>query len=133
MEKTQKEHQSIVKSTYGIKFDWSYKGEDFWYIPLTWKLGVSRIEALKIRIAKWTPKSNRSNQAIFYYDVKTKDEASVILSKFIDFNFKKLENRFDKLYENDRCNIKCTGDTQKWLNEIIPMLRKEFVEQIVQD
>ena len=54
-------------STYGLRNDWSYKGEEFISVGLTWKLGVSNIDALKIRIAKWKPKYDRSNQAIFYF------------------------------------------------------------------
>lgn len=113
-------------STYGLKNDWSYKGEKFKNIALTWKLGVSRIEALKIRIANWKPKYDRSNQAIFYFDVKTEKEANEILEKFEKFNFKKLEKRFDDLFEKDSVRIKNTGDTNKWLLKIIPVLRSEF-------
>lgn len=113
-------------STYGLKNDWSYRGEKFKNIALTWKLGVCRIEALKIRIANWKPKYDRSNQAIFYFDVKTEKEANEILKKFEKFNFKKLEKRFDDLFENDSVRIKNTGDTEKWLLKIIPVLRSEF-------
>ena len=113
-------------STYGLKNDWSYKGEKFKNIPLTWKLGVSRIEALKIRIANWKPKYYRGNQAIFYFDVKTEVEANEILKRFEKFNFKKLEKRFDELFEKDSIRMKNTGDTEKWLLKIIPMLRAEF-------
>ena len=113
-------------STYALKNDWSYKGEKFKNIALTWKLGVSRIEALKIRIANWKPKYDRSNQAIFYFDVKTEKEAIEILKKFEKFNFKKLEKRFDEWFDKDCVRMKNTGDTQKWLLEIIPVLRSEF-------
>lgn len=112
-------------STYGLRNDWSYKGEKFKNIALTWKLGVSNIEALKIRIAR-KPKYDRSNQAIFYFDVKTENEAIEILKKFEKFNFKKLEKRFDDLFEKDSVRMKNTGDTEKWLLKIIPVLRSEF-------
>ena len=113
-------------STYGLKNDWSYKGEKFKNIALTWKLGVSNIYALKIRIANWKPKYDRSNQAIFYFDVKTEDESIEILKSFEKFNFKKLEKRFDNWFDKDLVRIKNTGDTQKWLSQIIPVLRAEF-------
>lgn len=113
-------------STYGLKNNWSYKGEKFKNIALTWKLGVSRIEALKIRIANWKPKYDRSNQAIFYFDVRTEKEANEILKKFEKFNFKKLEKRFDDLFDKDSVRTKNTGDTDKWLLKIIPVLRSEF-------
>ena len=93
---------------------------------MTWKLGVSRIEALKIRIANWKPKYDRSSQAIFYFDVKTKEEAYQILKKFESFDFVKLENRFDELYDSNRTNLINTGETQKWLSQIIPSLRLDF-------
>lgn len=114
-------------STYGLKRDWSFRAEEFYYIPLTWKLGVSRIEALKIRISKWYPKENRSNQAIFYFNAESKEGANEVLKQFQDFDFKALEKRFDELFDSTRMYRKCTGDTQKWLLEIIPQLRKEFI------
>jgi len=114
-------------STWGLKRDWSYRGEEFIYIPLTWKLGVSNIEALKIRIAKWRPKYNRSNQALIYYEVNTQEQAQVILNSYVNFNFKHLEKRFDELYERDRGMMMNTGDTCKWLLGIIPILRNEFL------
>lgn len=114
------------KTTYGVKRDWSYRGEIFYYIPLTWKLGVSRIEAIKIRIARWKPKWDRSNQSIFYFDVESEEQAANILNRFEKFNFKKLENRFDKLFEKDKVKTKNTGDTSKWILEILPILRTEF-------
>jgi len=113
-------------STYGLKNDWSYQGEKFKNIALTWKLGVCSIGALKIRIANWKPKYDRRNQAIFYFDVKTEKEANEILKKFEKFNFKKLEKRFDDLFEKDSVRIKNTGDTEEWLLKIIPVLRSEF-------
>ena len=113
-------------STYGLSDSWSYKSEKFKYIPLSWKMGVSRIEALKIRIASWKPRYDRSGQAIFYFDVKTKHEAKLILWKFAKFNFKKLEKRFDELFEKDKVRIKNTGDTGIWLTKIMPILRAEF-------
>lgn len=113
-------------STYGLKNDWSYKGEKFKYIPLTWKLGVSRIEALKIRIANWKPKHDRSNQAIFYFDVESEQEAKCILKNFDGFNFKKLETRFDEWFDKDCVRMKNTGDTREWLLKVIPILRSEF-------
>lgn len=116
----------VFLSTYGLKNDWSYRGEKFKYIPLTWKLGVSRIEALKIRIASWKPKNDRSNQSIFYFDVKTEAEALQILKKFENVDFKKLENRFDEWFDKDCVRIKNTGETQKWLSDVITVLRSEF-------
>ena len=116
----------VFSSSYGLKNDWSYKSEKFKCIPLTWKLGVSRIEALKIRIANWKPKQDRSNQAIFYFDVQTEEAAIKLLKNFEKFDFKQLEDRFDKWFDKDRVNLKNTGDTQKWLLDIIPVLRSEF-------
>ena len=118
--------QIKLKSTYGLNKDFSFKSEVFYYVPLTWKLGVCGIEALKIRVASWKPKWDRSNQSIFYFDVKTEAEAIDIINKYKSFNFVKLENRFDKLYELNSVRIKNTGETSKWLSEIIPILRNEF-------
>lgn len=114
------------KSTYGLRSEWSYRGEEFKIISLSYKLGVSRIEALKIRIAKWKPKTNRNNQAIFYFDVETHLQAQEILKRFIDFDFKKLEKRFDSIFELDNVRIKNTGETQEWLSILIPKLRSKF-------
>ena len=113
-------------SYYVLKTDWSYYNETFKEISLTWKLGVSSIEALKIRIATWKPKYNRSNQAIFYFDVQTEEQAHEILMKFKKFNFKKLQDRFNELFEKENIRMKNTGETQIWLLKIIPILRTEF-------
>lgn len=113
-------------STYGLKCDWSYRREKFKSIALTWKLGVSRIEALKIRIGDWKPKHDRSNQAVFYFDVETENEADEILEKFEKFDFRELENRFDEWFDRDCVRMRNTGDTQKWLSQVVPTLRSEF-------
>lgn len=115
---------SKLNSTYGIRSDWSYKTEEFLYVSISWRTHVC---ALKIRIAQWRPKSDRSNQAIFYYDVNTRNEAYDIVKQFEQFNFKKLEQRFDDLFIAARGWMLNTGDTDKLLKEIIPVLRKEFI------
>lgn len=117
---------SKFMSTYGLSTNYSFVSEKFMYIPLTWRLGISSIEALKIRISSWVPKNDRSGQAIFYYDVKTKDEALDILKRFNDFNFLELENEFETLFLNERINLKCTGDTREFLKKIIPILREKY-------
>lgn len=116
-----------LKSTYGLRKDWSYRSETFFIIPLTWRLGVSKIELLKIRVASWRPKYDRTNQSIFYFDVNTKDEALEIIEKNKDFDFKKIENFFEKMYLNRGQKTMNTGETEKWLNEIvIPKIREKF-------
>ena len=120
-----------IKSTYNLRTDFSFRGEKFFNIPLTWRLGVSNIELLKIRVAGWKPKSNRSNQAIFYFDVKTKDDAFQILEKVKDFNFKKIQNYYEKIHIEkwfSGNNIeRNTGATQKWLDGVvIPELREKY-------
>jgi len=117
-------------STYGLQTYQSFKGETFKSIPLTWKLGVSRIEAFKIRIAAWKPKYNRNEEAIFYFEVNNLEEAKSILNQFEQFDFKQLEYRFDTLYELDKVRIKNTGETREWLKKIIPVLQAEFPIQI---
>jgi len=112
-----------MKSTYGLRYDYSYVNERFICISLSWK--TCFLNALKIRIAKWRPTSDRSNQAIFYFDVRTKEEAEIILDKFKDFDFKKLEDRFDSLFDKE-ANGKNTGELHKWNEKIIPLLRSEF-------
>jgi len=123
--------QDVFISTYGFKKDWSYRGEEFYFIPLTWKLGVSNIEALKIRISKWKPKFDRENQAIFYFDVETKEEAKLVLDKFKAFNFKKLEDKFDSIFNDENVRLKNSGETKEWLLNVIPLLRTEFSEYIL--
>jgi len=117
-------------STYGIRVDRSYRSEKFKYVPLTWKLGVCRIEALKIRIATWKPKQDRSYQSVFYFDVETESEANKILADFKSFNFKKLEGMFDQMFNDDNVRLMNTGDTINWLLKAIPMLRLEFASPI---
>lgn len=115
-----------MNSTYGLKKDWSYRGEEFYIVPLTWRLGVCGIDILKIRIANWRSKYNRSNQAIFYYDVKSKEEANKILDLYKDYNFKTVENWFEKEYKESNIGH-TTGVVNNWLDTvIIPAARKKF-------
>lgn len=116
----------VFKSTYGLNSGWSYKSEVFRFIPISWRLGVCSIDALKIRIANWTPREDRTASSIFYFDVRTFEEAKIILDSFKGFNFKKLERRFENLYERDSVLGKNTGETRDWLKEIVPVLREEF-------
>lgn len=115
-----------LNSTYDFRKDFSYKGENFYRLPLTWRLGVTSIDLFKIRVSTWTPKADRSKQAIFYFDVKTDSEAKNIISKIKDYNFKRIQNYFEKLYLRDK---KCrnTGETIEWLDTVvIPELREKF-------
>lgn len=114
---------SRLNSTYRIRSDWSYKAEEFLCVSISWRTHVC---ALKIRIAKWRPKSDRSNQAIFYHDVDTRNEAYDIIKQFEKFNFKKLEKRFEELFAASKGWMLNTGDTDKLLKEIIQILRKEY-------
>ena len=66
-------------STYGLKQDNSFRDEGFYSISSSWGSGSRPI--LKIRLARWKPKSSRENCAILYYDVQTKDEAIKIASQ----------------------------------------------------
>lgn len=115
---------SISNSTYGISTDFSFRSEDFIYVPLTWRLGVCSIEILKIRIASWKPKHDRSNSAIYYFDVKSREEAHNILKQFEDFDFKSIEDFFDEKYPKNSMN---TGETSDWLqNILIPQTRAKY-------
>lgn len=113
-----------LKSTYGVQKDWSYRGENFYYVPLTWRL--HSINILKIRIANWKPKYNRCNEALFYFDATTTEEATTILESFKDFNFKKIEKYFENLYIKDEVYIKNTGEVNLWLEKNIPILKNKF-------
>lgn len=119
---------SKFMSTYGLSTNYSFVSENFMYIPLTWRLGISNIEALKIRISNWVPKNDRSGQAIFYYDVKTKDKALEILKMFNNFNFLELEKEFETLFLNEKMNLKCSGDTREFLKKITPILREKYLK-----
>ena len=118
-------------STYGLRINHSLQGETFYIIPLTWKLGYSNIDILKIRIAQWKPKGDRTNQALFYFDVDSIEKVDEILHRFNDFEFKVIEERFDVLFDQNNVRQKNTGEIGKWLLCIIPLLRNEFKLKII--
>ena len=113
-----------INSTYGIRTSASYKSESFFNVTISWR---TDFEILKIRIATWKPKEDRSSQALFYFEVSTRDEAIEIIKKVSDYNFKKIENYFEKIYKRDSAWLKNTGETYEWLdNVIIPEFREKF-------
>lgn len=117
----------IPNSTYGLHKDWSYKSELFWSVSLSWRCHVC---ILKIRIAKWKPKQDRSNQAIFYYDVTSDNEALAIMETYKDYDFKAIENLFEALWKRDNFDNKGyfnTGETSIWFRDIfLPLARAKF-------
>jgi hypothetical protein len=112
-----------LKSTYGLSTDFSYVGERFLYVPVSWK---SHVNILYIRIAKWKPKEDRSGRAIFYYDVETQQEADEIISLFKLFDFKAVEDRFDVLWCENHAHSKNTGERRDFVSSIMPLLKTEF-------
>lgn len=112
--------RKISNSTYGIHYDFSFVGEEFYSVSSSWRLGSRPI--LKIRVANWKPKQNRSNQALFYYEVKTKEEALKIINEHESFDFKKYEEMFEKEWTKTGSSI--TGENNKWWNEyFIPLVK----------
>lgn len=116
---------NISNSTYGVRYDYSLKSEEFYSVSTHWNPGSRPI--LKIRIAKWTPKYPRDNQAIIYYDVTTKQEALDILKSYESFDFKKVENEYEKMWNKDNFEDKGffnTGETNNWWNnKFYPYIR----------
>ena len=117
-----------LKSTYGLIKDWSYRGEIFYTVPSLWNHGS--IPILKIRIANWKPKYDRSDTAIFYYDVRTKEDANKILGLYKLYNFKKIEKEAEKMWNKDNFDDKgCfnSGETDNWwTNKFIPYIRLKY-------
>ncbi len=105
----------LKNSTYGVHLDWSFVGEEFYSVSMHWRC---RLPILKIRIANWKPKHDRSNGALFYYDVKTKQEALDILNKYKDFNFKEIEDWYDEYWIKSNIGY-TTGILHKWWNDVI--------------
>jgi hypothetical protein len=116
-------------STYGISYDFSFKGEEFYSVSSHWKLGSRPI--LKIRVANWTPKTSRNKQAILYYDVKTKQEALNIIESYRSFDFKAIEDEFEKMWNKDNFEDKGyfnTGQTNDWWNnKFYPYIRNFII------
>ncbi len=122
-----KANYPIPNSTYGLQTDWSYQNELFWYISLSWRCSV---RILKIRSAPWKPKNDRSDEAIFYYDVTSDKEANAILDTYRDYDFKAIENLFEDLWKRDNFDNKGhfnTGERIKWFRDIfLPLARAKF-------
>jgi len=120
---------SISNSTYSICHDFSYKLEEFYSVSTHWTLGSRPI--LKIRIARWKPKSSRVNSAIIYYDVTTKQEALDILKTYETFDFKSIEDEFEKMWNKDNFENKGyfnTGETDNWWNnKFYPYIRNLII------
>lgn len=120
----------ISNSTYGVSRDWSYKGECFYSISSSWRLGSRPI--LKIRIANWSPKYDRNNHSILYYDVQTEIEALDILKKYKDFDFKSVENEFETIWIKDNFEDKGffnTGETNIWWDtKFLPYIRSKIIK-----
>lgn len=114
---------NISNSTYGITRDSSFCGENFKSITLHWNCGI---QLLKIRIANWKPKQSRDNCALFYYDVKTEKEATDIIDMYKNFNFKEVEEWYEKKWVADKPGS-TTGVLYKWYVEnVIPEGRSKF-------
>lgn len=112
-------------STYGLRHDWSYKSEQFYSISTSWRLGSRPI--LKIRIAHWKHKNDRTNSAIMYYDVCSKQQAQNILTNYESFDFKIIEDEFETMWLKDNFEDKGyfnTGETNNWWNnKFLPYIR----------
>jgi len=107
--------------------DFSYKGETFKNISLTWRLGVSRIELVKIRLADWTPRADRSGQAVYYYDCKTKEEVEQAIKDALTKPLIKVESLFETMWLEwkKEQRVHNTGETERWLKEeFLPAARK---------
>lgn len=116
----------IGNSTYGIRIDRSFRQELFASVPLTWMLGVSSVDILKVRKARWRPKFDRSNSAVFYIDVNDPEQFAEVLSTFENFDFKAIEDLFNEMFlKTKRCMN--TGETQEWLHsKFLPTARAKF-------
>lgn len=122
---------AIGNSTYGIRIDRSFQSELFASVSLTWQLGVSSIDILKVRKAKWKPQLDRSNSAIFYIDVKDPEQFAEALSAFEKFDFKAVEDFFDDMYSKVKRGN--TGETRLWLSGVfIPAARLKFPSPYLQ-
>lgn len=121
-------NNNTFNSTYGLNYDFSFKGEIFYSISSSWRLASRPI--LKIRVANWKPKVDRNNQAIFYYDVSKDTDAKNILDLYKDFNFVEIENEFEKMWNEDNFKNKGyfnTGETDTWWNtKFLPYIRDKY-------
>lgn len=124
--------EKFSNSTYGVHFDFSYRNEMFYSISSSWRPGSRCI--LKIRIAKWKPKQDRSNNAIMYHEVTTKEEALVILNTYKDFDFLSIEDEFEAMWKKDNFDDKGyfnTGETDNWWNnKFFPYMRNYINNKI---
>lgn len=112
-----------LNSIYDFKKDFSFRNEQFYIIPLSWRVHRNLV---KIRVSEWKPKEDRSCQSIFYFDVKTESEAYEILEKIKSYNFKKIQNYFEKIYLRDNPHWS-TGAMDNWLNNTVqPELKNKF-------
>lgn len=118
------------KSTYGLRKDWSYRGELFYRFSSSWRPGSRPI--LNIRVANWTPKVSRENSAIIYYDVTSTEKAQEILTHYTNFNFKRIENEFEKMWVKDNFEDKGffnSGETDYWWNnKFLPYIRQFIID-----
>lgn len=119
---------SISNSTYGVHYDYSRRSEQFYSVSSSWRPGSRPI--LKIRVARWLPKTNRENSAIIYLEAYNIDEAKELLKKYEDFDFKGVEEAFEAMWLKDNFEDKGhfnTGETDNWWNtKFLPYIRKQI-------
>lgn len=102
----------------------SFQGEQFFVIPMSWQ---SRIEALKIRVAQWTPYHSRKNSAFHYYEVMTISEAKELLKYYQSFDFRSLQEFYEAMFIKDNVRMMNTGETSNWTQSIfLPAAKSKF-------
>lgn len=106
---------------------YSNRGERFKNISLTWRLGVSNIDLVKIRIANWAPRHDRSGQAVYYYDCKTDEEVKAAVKDVATKPLGEVRELFTVLFDEFRIEkglAHNTGETQEFLkNTFLPQAR----------
>ena len=116
--------KKFPKCTYNTQSDFSFVGEQFVTVPCHWRPGS--FPTLKIRQASWKPKQNRDNSAIYYFDVKTKEEVNAVLESFKDFDFKRIEEEYVEHYGKLQ-RILNTGENREWWTKtFIPYIREKY-------
>ena len=108
--------------------DFSYRGETFKYLSLTWRLGISNIDLVRIRLSSWKPKHSRENQAVYYYDCRTEEEVKAAMKDSLTKPLGDVKKLFDKMFDDfkkEKGNSHNTGETREFLNHrFLPEARK---------
>ncbi len=121
----------LYNSIYDLYTDYSFVSENFYVIPIG---GTHRLDALKIRVADWKPRYNRDYSAVFYYEVKTKQEALDILKVYEKFNFKELQNLYTEMYGKEQSinrDVSTTGGMIKFRDEVFLPKARELYKPLI--